>query len=315
MTQGPFKDLQQEAKHGLTHEHRGRKRFPPIVQLENLGEQGFGPGSAGKCRAGSTAARRSSMAWESSAERPSKPWPARQLEDEPVGDARPPRMAAGAVRLIGQGDQYVPTAHEIGVTVDLEVLAPPLSIMNLDASEMPVHRQVGPGLAVRTCAEGHGNLRKPSGRRSSRGCCGRSIYRARISMKGTHMFEIVSRYPLKRKSNSHETYANRWKLAPEAGVAMSRRSLIQRLIAGEPVPRCGFWLGNPHPETWPILHRHFGTGTEEELRRKLGDDVRWICPQFAMMGGIDGAALAHPRNARRDSRRPCGGSKGCWGRT
>ncbi len=44
--------------------------------------------------------------------------------------------------------------------------------------------------------------------------------------------------------------------------------------------RCGFWLGNPHADTWPILHRHFGTTSEEELRRKLGDDVRWICPQF-----------------------------------
>jgi uroporphyrinogen decarboxylase len=61
---------------------------------------------------------------------------------------------------------------------------------------------------------------------------------------------------------------------------MSRRELIRRLIAGEPVERCGFWLGNPHPDTWPILHRHFGTSSEEELRRKLGDDVRWICPQF-----------------------------------
>jgi uroporphyrinogen decarboxylase len=61
---------------------------------------------------------------------------------------------------------------------------------------------------------------------------------------------------------------------------MPRRTTIRRLIAGEPVERCGFWLGNPHPDTWPILHRYFGTRTEEELRQKLGDDVRWICPQF-----------------------------------
>ena len=61
---------------------------------------------------------------------------------------------------------------------------------------------------------------------------------------------------------------------------MSRRNLIRRLIARKPVERCGFWLGNPHPETWPILHRHFGTSSEEQLRRRLGDDVRWICPQF-----------------------------------
>jgi uroporphyrinogen decarboxylase len=61
---------------------------------------------------------------------------------------------------------------------------------------------------------------------------------------------------------------------------MSRRNLIQRLIAGESVERCGFWLGNPHSDTWPILHRYFGTDSEECLRHRLGDDVRWICPQF-----------------------------------
>jgi uroporphyrinogen decarboxylase len=58
------------------------------------------------------------------------------------------------------------------------------------------------------------------------------------------------------------------------------RELIRQLIAGDPVRRCGFWLGNPHPETWPGLHRHFGTQSEEELRQKVGDDCRWICPQF-----------------------------------
>ncbi len=58
------------------------------------------------------------------------------------------------------------------------------------------------------------------------------------------------------------------------------REIIRAIIAGEPAPRCGFWLGNPHAETWPILHRHFGTAGEEELRLKLGDDFRWISPQF-----------------------------------
>lgn len=61
---------------------------------------------------------------------------------------------------------------------------------------------------------------------------------------------------------------------------MSRRELIRNIIARNPVDRCGFWLGNPHPETWPILHRHFGTDTEEQLRAQLQDDCRWICPQF-----------------------------------
>jgi uroporphyrinogen decarboxylase len=61
---------------------------------------------------------------------------------------------------------------------------------------------------------------------------------------------------------------------------MNSRELIRAVISRNPVPRCGFWLGNPHADTWPILHRFFGTRTEEELRKKLGDDLRWISPQF-----------------------------------
>jgi uroporphyrinogen decarboxylase len=70
------------------------------------------------------------------------------------------------------------------------------------------------------------------------------------------------------------------KKEPDAANDFSRRQLIRRLIDRRPAPRCGFWLGNPHAETWPILHRHFGTRSEEELRRKLGDDLRWISPQL-----------------------------------
>jgi uroporphyrinogen decarboxylase len=66
------------------------------------------------------------------------------------------------------------------------------------------------------------------------------------------------------------------------------RAIVHAIIAGAPSPRCGFWLGNPHADTWPILHRYFGTSSEEELRRKLGDDFRWITPQY-----IDGT-YRHP---------------------
>lgn len=61
---------------------------------------------------------------------------------------------------------------------------------------------------------------------------------------------------------------------------MTSRERIKHIIAGEPADRCGFWMGNPAPATWPIYHAHFGTRTEEDLRLKLGDDLRWICPQF-----------------------------------
>jgi uroporphyrinogen decarboxylase len=61
---------------------------------------------------------------------------------------------------------------------------------------------------------------------------------------------------------------------------MNSREIVRRIIQRKKAPRCGFWLGNPHAETWPIYHRYFGTRSEEELRLKLGDDFRWISPQF-----------------------------------
>lgn len=61
---------------------------------------------------------------------------------------------------------------------------------------------------------------------------------------------------------------------------MNSRERIRAIIAGKLADRCGLWLGNPHHESWPGLHAYFGTTTEEELRRKLGDDLRWISPQF-----------------------------------
>lgn len=76
---------------------------------------------------------------------------------------------------------------------------------------------------------------------------------------------------------------------------MSSRGLVKNLIAGMPAPRCGFWLGNPHSDTWPVLHAYFGTGTEEELRRKLGDDFRWISPSL-----IEPAFLAPDDRRARD---------------
>jgi len=61
---------------------------------------------------------------------------------------------------------------------------------------------------------------------------------------------------------------------------VTSRDLIRGIMAGLAGERCGFWLGNPHPDTWPLLHSYFGTRSEEELRRALGDDFRWITPQY-----------------------------------
>jgi len=57
---------------------------------------------------------------------------------------------------------------------------------------------------------------------------------------------------------------------------MNSRERIRKIIAGVEADRCGFWLGNPHPETWKILHNYFGTSDEEEVRLLLNDDFRWI---------------------------------------
>jgi len=69
---------------------------------------------------------------------------------------------------------------------------------------------------------------------------------------------------------------------------MTSRERIRTIVSGKAADRCGFWMGQPHRDTWPIYHRYFGTSSEEALRRKLGDDLRWICPQFA------GSTYRHP---------------------
>jgi hypothetical protein len=55
---------------------------------------------------------------------------------------------------------------------------------------------------------------------------------------------------------------------------VNSRERITSIIAHQPADRSGFWLGNPDLETWPILHTYFATQTEEELRQKVGDDIR-----------------------------------------
>ncbi len=67
---------------------------------------------------------------------------------------------------------------------------------------------------------------------------------------------------------------------PLRGTPISSRRLIRDIIARRDVPRTGFWLGNPHPDTFPTYHRYFGTHDEEQLRRQLRDDFRWITPQY-----------------------------------
>jgi uroporphyrinogen decarboxylase len=57
---------------------------------------------------------------------------------------------------------------------------------------------------------------------------------------------------------------------------LNSRERIRTIIDGKAADRCGFWLGNPHADTWPIYHAFWGTTVEEEVRLRLGDDFRWI---------------------------------------
>lgn len=61
---------------------------------------------------------------------------------------------------------------------------------------------------------------------------------------------------------------------------MEPRERVRTIISGKAADRFGFWLGNPHKDTWPILRKFFRNDSEEAIRRSLGDDFRWISPQF-----------------------------------
>jgi uroporphyrinogen decarboxylase len=57
---------------------------------------------------------------------------------------------------------------------------------------------------------------------------------------------------------------------------MNSRERVKTIIAGGEADRCALWLGTPGGRTWPIFHEYFGTTDNEELRLKLGDDMRWM---------------------------------------
>jgi len=59
---------------------------------------------------------------------------------------------------------------------------------------------------------------------------------------------------------------------------VTSRERIRAILAGQPVDRCGLWLGNPHEETLEIYCDYFGVDSVEALRVALGDDIRWIRP-------------------------------------
>jgi uroporphyrinogen decarboxylase len=61
---------------------------------------------------------------------------------------------------------------------------------------------------------------------------------------------------------------------------MTSRERIKAIIAGKAADRCGFWLGMPDAKAWDLYYPYFGVQTQEELRQKLGDDMRWFCADY-----------------------------------
>ncbi len=86
---------------------------------------------------------------------------------------------------------------------------------------------------------------------------------------------------------------------------MNSRERVRTIIAGGNPDRCGFWLGNPHAETWPLYLEVFGARDAEAVRRALGDDFRWICPQWS--------SYRHPEGRPLFDVQPQGATLGCAG--
>ncbi|MDH7601027.1 MAG: uroporphyrinogen decarboxylase family protein [Armatimonadota bacterium] len=75
---------------------------------------------------------------------------------------------------------------------------------------------------------------------------------------------------------------------------MTSRERVRTIIAGGKPDRCAFWLGMPHPDTWPIYLEYFGFSTQEELRVFLQDDLRWISAEWGSYKHPDGKPMWNP---------------------
>ncbi len=84
---------------------------------------------------------------------------------------------------------------------------------------------------------------------------------------------------------------------------MNSRERIRTIIAGGVPDRCGFWMGNPYPDTWPLLLAHFGVDDDEGLRQKLHDDYRWINPD-ADYAHPEGRTMWHTEKASHGAAGP-----------
>lgn len=78
-------------------------------------------------------------------------------------------------------------------------------------------------------------------------------------------------------------------------MSQSSRELIRDIINGESVPRSGFWMGQPHQDTWPLYRAWFKVATDEEVRRILRDDLLWLPADGGYHGPNGRPAFPNPR--------------------
>ena len=67
---------------------------------------------------------------------------------------------------------------------------------------------------------------------------------------------------------------------------MNKREKILNILNLKSSGYCGFWTGNPHPETEELYLAQEGLSTSEQLYTRLDDDCRWIF--------TEGLAYRHP---------------------
>ena len=75
---------------------------------------------------------------------------------------------------------------------------------------------------------------------------------------------------------------------------MTGKERINRIINRQDVDRCGFWMGNPHPEALKIYNKYFEVKSFKELILKLNNDMVWFSANRYLLG----APLIMPRGLK-----------------
>ena len=76
---------------------------------------------------------------------------------------------------------------------------------------------------------------------------------------------------------------------------MTSRKLIKDIINGNAVERCGFWMGHPHKDTWPLLFDYFQMDSENQIRAELNDDIVWMPGDHSYQSPEGAAIFPNPR--------------------